>query len=71
MVSCLIIFKFIPYTKEQLCILILAYTLPASYGLTTFAKFEGHNDYVATTVSFSTLLALIVFVGLTVFALGN
>ena len=70
-VSCLIIFRFIPYTKEHLCILILAYTLPASYGLTTFAKFEGHNDYVATTVSFSTILTLIAFVGLTVFAIGS
>ena len=70
-VSCLIIFRFLPYTKEHLCILILAYMLPASYGLTTFARFDGHNDYVATTVSFSTILTFMAFVGLTVFAFGN
>ena len=66
--SCFIIFRFVPYSREQLCILILAFTLPASYGLTTFARFEGHNDYVATTISFSTILTLILFVCLTVFA---
>ena len=69
--SCLVIFRFVPYSREQLCILILAFTLPASYGLTTFARFEGHNDYVATVVSFSTILTLFLFVGLTVFAYGS
>ncbi|MBR5950685.1 MAG: hypothetical protein IKZ87_04550 [Actinomycetaceae bacterium] len=69
-VTCLIIFQFTPYSKEQLVIIILAFILPASYGLTTFAKFEGHNDYVATTVSFSTILTLLLFVGLAVFALA-
>lgn len=70
-VSCLFIFRFIPYTRELLIIMILAYTLPASYGLIAFADFEGHNDYVATTISFSTILTLVLFVGLTVFTFSR
>lgn len=66
-ISCLIIFRFIPYTKETMVALILAFSLPGSYAIPMFGKFEGHRDYVSTTISFSTLLTLLVFVGLTVY----
>ena len=66
-VSCLVIFRFIPYSKETLVSLILAFSLPGSYAIPMFGKFEGHRDYVSTTISFSTVLTLFVFVGLTVY----
>ena len=66
-VSCLIIFRFIPYSKETMVALILAFSLPGSYAIPMFGKFEGHRDYVSTTISFSTLVTLLVFVGLTVY----
>ena len=66
-VSCLIIFRFIPYSKETLVSLILAFSLPGSYAIPMFGKFEGHRDYVSTAISFSTLVTLLVFVGLTVY----
>lgn len=65
--SCLIIFHFIPYSKETMVALILAFSLPGSYAIPMFGKFEGHRDYVSTTISFSTLLTLLVFVGLTIY----
>ena len=66
-VSCLIIFHFIPYSKETIVALILAFSLPGSYAIPMFGKFEGHRDYVSTSISFSTLVTLLVFVGLTVY----
>ncbi len=66
-VSCLIIFRFIPYSKETMVALILAFSLPGSYAIPMFGKFEGHRDYVSTAISFSTLVTLLVFVGLTVY----
>lgn len=66
-ISCLIIFRFIPYSKETMVALILAFSLPGSYSIPMFGKFEGHRDYVSTTISFSTLVTLIVFIGLIVY----
>ena len=65
--SCLIIFHFIPYSKGTMVALILAFSLPGSYAIPMFGKFEGHRDYVSTAISFSTLVTLLVFVGLTVY----
>ena len=66
-ISCLIIFRFISYSKETMVALILAFSLPGSYSIPLFGKFEGHRDYVSTTISISTVLTLLVFVGLTVY----
>lgn len=66
-ISCLIIFRFIPFSKETMVALILAFSLPGSYSIPIFGKFEGHRDYVSTTISISTVLTLLVFIGLTVY----
>ena len=65
--SCLVIFRFIPYSKETLVALIMAFSLPVSYAVMVFGKFEGHRDYVSTTISFTTILTLLVFVGMAVY----
>ena len=67
-ISCFVIFRFIPYSKETLVALMIAFSLPASYAIPIFGKFEGHKEYVSTTISFSTVLTLIVFIGMTIFA---
>ena len=66
-VSCLIIFRFIPYSKETMVALILAFSLPASYAIPMFGKFGDEKEYVSTTISFSTVLTLLVFAALTVY----
>ena len=65
--SSLVIFRFMPFSKETLTALMLAFSLPASYANPMFARFEGHKDYVSTTISFSTVLTLLIFIGLTVY----
>ena len=67
-ISSFVIFRFIPYSKETFVALMIAFSLPASYAIPIFGKFEGHKEYVSTTISFSTVLTLIVFIGLTIFA---
>ena len=67
-ISSFVIFRFIPYSKETFVALMIAFSLPASYAIPIFGKFEGHKEYVSTTISFSTVLTLIVFIGLTIYA---
>ena len=66
--SALVIFHFIPFEKEKLVILILAFALPGSYAIPLFSEFPGHKDYVSTTISFSTVLTFVIFTALTVYA---
>lgn len=60
--SIFVISKFYKMDTAMLYSLILAFSLPASYGIPMFAKFEGHKEYVSVTISFSTLLTLSIFV---------
>ena len=68
--SCLIVFRFIPFDKDTQVALMIAFALPASYSLLMFGKFEGHKDYASTTISFETILYLLVFIGITIYAIG-
>ena len=66
--GCLIIFHFMPFDKTTLVALIMAFALPTSYAIPLFAKFEGHKDYVSTTISFETIIYLLCFIGITIYA---
>ena len=66
--SSLIIFRFMLYSREWQTALIIAFSLPASYSIPLFAKIRGHRDYVSTAISFETVVTLIVFAAVSVFA---
>ena len=67
--SVFIISLFGTIEKSKLVTLMLAFSLPTSYGLSMFANFDGHKEYVSTTISFSTILTLLIFVGISVYAM--
>lgn len=56
-----IIFRFIPYDKNTMLLIVLAFSLPISYGLPTFSRFEGSREYVSSCVSLTTIFCLIIF----------
>ena len=66
--GCLIIFHVMPFDKTTLVALLMAFALPTSYAIPLFAKFEGHKDYVSTTISFETIIYLLCFIGITIYA---
>ena len=68
-VGCLIVFRFIPFDKDTLVAMMIAFALPASYSILIFAKFEGHKEYASTTISFETILYLLTFIGITIYAI--
>lgn len=59
--SLYVIFKFVPYDRQILLIVILAYSLPTSYALPTFSRFEGSREYLSTVLSVTTVITLISF----------
>lgn len=67
--SAVIIRQLIPVRKPLMTALLLMITLPPSYSVAIFGEMEGHRDFVSTTLSFGTLVSLILFVGVSVYAL--
>lgn len=66
-----IIFRFVPYDKKIFLVLLVAYSLPPTYSLPLFTSFRGNKklqEYCSTVISFSTILALIVFVFVSIYA---
>lgn len=63
----LVVFRFIPYSKEMLKMFIIAFSLPTSFGIVSFGRFEGNKEYVSGVISVSTLICLVVFIFLVLF----
>ena len=66
----LILFAIIPYDKSLLMALILQYILPAPFIIPLFADLGDDAEYVATTLSLGTVVAVILFFFLTAFSLA-
>lgn len=58
---------FINIDRQLLGILIIAYSLPTSFGLFVLGKFTNNQDYLSTMMSSYTILTLISFVLVTIF----
>lgn len=54
------------FDKNILIILILGFILPAPFALPIFSQLKGQQDYVSTTISFSTVVSLLMFAALVV-----
>lgn len=62
-----VVFRFIPYDAELVKVFIIAFTLPTSFGLLTFAKMEGNVDYISGVISMTTIVSFIAFALLVIF----
>ena len=65
-----ILFAIIPYDKPLLLALMLQYTLPAPFIIPLYADMGDDAEYVSTTLSLGTVLAVVLFFFLAAFSLA-
>ena len=63
-----IVFCLVPFSKPLLFSILLVFLLPPSFSVPVFSRLTGSEEYVSTTISFSTILTLLVFAVMAVFA---
>ena len=68
---CGILFTIIPYDKQLLLALMLQYSLPAAFIIPLFADLGKDAEYVSTTLSLGTVLAVILYFFLAMFSLAG
>ncbi len=66
----LVIFAFIPFDKQLLVALMLAWSLPAPFIIPLYADITGHSDYISTTLSLQTIVSMLLFVGIAAYSLA-
>ncbi|MCI5956105.1 MAG: AEC family transporter [Clostridiales bacterium] len=69
-VCALVIFAIVPFNKQLLVALMLGFTLPAPFIIPLYADVTGHGEYISTTLSISTLLSVLAFIGIAAFTLA-
>ena len=65
----LVLFAIIPYDKLLMLALMLQYTLPAPFIIPLYADLKKDGEYVSTTLSMGTLMAVVLFVFIAAFSL--
>ncbi len=66
----LIIFRIVPFDKHLFMAMILLFSLPAPFIIPLYADVESEGIYVSATLSMGTLITILVFVGLSVYAVA-
>ena len=66
----LIIFQIIPFDKQLFMALILLFSLPAPFIIPLYADVESEGIYISTTLSMGTLVTILIFVGLSIYAVA-
>ena len=66
----LIIFSVLPFEKELLVALLLAWSLPAPFIIPLYADVTGHGNYISATLSMQTLLSIFLFIAVSVYTLA-
>lgn len=59
--SVFIVFKFMEFDRRVLCILAIAFSLPQSFSIPIFTD-AGNKEYLSTTLSFMTIITILLFV---------
>ena len=65
------VFSLVPYDRTLLFSILLLFFLPPSFAIPVFSKLEGSEEYVSTTISFSTILTLLIFVVMAIVSLSR
>ena len=65
-----LIFRFVPYSKSLMTALLLLVTLPPSFSMAIFGNLGEEGEFVSTTMSFGTLVSLVLYIPISVFVLA-
>ena len=63
-----LVFRFVPYDRVLLFSILLLFLLPPSFAVPMFSRLKGSEEYVSTTISFSTVVTLLIFIVMAVLA---
>lgn len=63
-----VVFRFVPYDRVLLFSILLLFLLPPSFATPMFSRLEGSEEYVSTTISFCTIITLLIFIVMAVLA---
>ncbi len=66
----LIVFQIVPFDKQLFMALILLFSLPAPFVIPLYADVESEGIYISNTLSMGTLITILVFIGLSVYAVA-
>jgi malate permease and related proteins len=66
----LTVFAFIPFEKPLFVAMLLAFSLPAPFIIPLYASEAGHAEYIATTLSIQTLIAIALFFAVAAYSLA-
>lgn len=59
-----LVFLFVPFDRTLLFSILLLFLLPPSFAIPVFSKLRGSEEYISTTISFSTVVTLLLFIGM-------
>ena len=68
--SALVMFHILPFDKYLFMAMILLFSLPAPFIIPLYADVESEGIYISTTLSMHTLVTILIFAGLSVYAVG-
>jgi len=66
----MVIFQILPFDKRLFMAMILLFYLPAPFVIPLYADVESEGVYISATLSMGTLITILVFIGLSVYAVA-
>lgn len=69
-ISSCIIFAVIPFDKMLFMAMVLLYSLPAPFIIPLYADVDSESVYISTTLSANTLVTILIFIGLSFYAIS-
>ncbi len=66
----LVIFSIIPFDKQLLVALLLAWSLPAPFIIPLYADLGKDGEYISTSLSMETVLSILLFIGVAAYSLA-
>ena len=68
--SALVVFSVIPFDRQLFVAMLLAFSMPAPFIIPLYADVTGHAEYISTTLSVQTLIAIGLFIGIAAYSLA-
>lgn len=65
-----VVFSVIPFDRQLFVAMLLAFSMPAPFIIPLYADVTGHAEYISTTLSVQTLIAIGLFIGIAAYSLA-
>ncbi len=69
-ISAFVLFHILPFDKNLFMAMVLLFSLPAPFIIPLYADVDSEGIYISTTLSMHTLVTILIFIGLSVYAVS-